>query len=234
MAQREKVSVEKRSVFGKKLKKLRREGILPGNVYGKNIESTAVQLPFKDFMSVYSKAGSTGLVDLDLGGKTYPVLIHNTAIHTLTHDPIHADFFIVNLKEKITAHVPVVAEGEPAAVTEKKGMLLQLLNEAEIEALPSDLPESISVDISELAEVGDQILVEQLKAPNGVTILNEAGQAVFRIDELVSEEAEALEAEEEAAAEAASEESASEESDKSEATETENTESSESDNTPKE
>lgn len=210
MAQKEQLSVEKRSIFGKQLKKLRKEGVLPGNVYGKNINSTAVQLPFKDFMEVYSKVGSTGLIDLTLDGKKHPVLIHNIAIHTLTHDPIHADFFIVNLKEKISAHVPVLAEGEPAAVTNKTGMLLQLLNEVEIEALPSDLPESIPVDVSALTEVGDQLTVESLKAPNGVTILNEAGQAVFRIDELVSEEAEALEAEEEAAAEAASEEAATE------------------------
>jgi len=210
MAQREKLSVEKRSVFGKQLKKLRREGILPANVYGKNITSTSVQLPFKDFMTVFSKVGSTGLVDLELEGKTYPVLIHNTAIHTLTRDPIHADFFIVNLKEKITAHVPLVPEGEAAAVAEKAGMLLQLLNEVEIEALPSDLPESISVDITSLAAVGDQLTVQSLKAPQGVTILNEPEQAIFRIDELVSEEALEQEAQEEAEAAAASGDSTTE------------------------
>ncbi|HRN96501.1 MAG TPA: 50S ribosomal protein L25 [Candidatus Levybacteria bacterium] len=227
MAQHEQLSVEKRTIFGKQLKKLRREGILPANVYGKNIQSTAVQLPFKDFMAVYSKAGSTGLIDLTLDKDTYPVLVHNIAIHTLTRDPIHADFFIVNLKEKITANIPVVAEGEPTAVTDKTGMLLQLLNEVEIEALPSDLPESIVVDVTSLAAVGDQMTVESLKAPKGVTILNEAGQAVFRIDELVSEEAEALEAEEEAAAEAASEESTAEETEKADGDKTESTESSE-------
>lgn len=221
MAQKEQLSVEKRSVFGKQLKKLRREGILPANVYGKNIASTAVQLPFKEFMAVYSKVGSTGLIDLTVEGKKHPVLIHNIAIHTLTHDPIHADFFIVNLKEKITAHIPVVAEGEASAVAEKKGMMLQLVNEVEIEALPSDLPESIVVDVTSLAEVGDQILVEQIKAPSGVTILSEASQAVFRIDELVSEEALEQEAQEEAEAAEASEEAAQEKEETTEDTATE-------------
>jgi large subunit ribosomal protein L25 len=207
MAQNEQLSVEKRSIFGKQLKKLRHEGIFPANVYGKNIESTAVQLSFKDFMSTYSKVGSTGLIDLTLEGKKYPVLIHNIAIHTLTRDPIHADFFIVNLKEKLSAHVPIIAEGESTAVSEKKGMLLQLINEVEIEALPADLPESILVDVTALAEVGDQIVIESLKAPSGVTILSEPSQAVFRIEELVSEEALEQEALEEAEATEASQES---------------------------
>ncbi len=210
MAQHEKLSVQARTVFGKQLKKLRKDGILPGNVYGKNFTSTAVQVPFSDFQKVYSKVGNTGLVDLEVDGKTHPVLIHNTAINTMTHDPIHADFFIVNLKEKITANVPIVADGEPSAVAEKKGILLQLLNDAEIEALPSDLPESLNVDVTGLSEVDDQITVEQIKAPTGVTILNEPSQGVFRIGELVTQEAIEQEAQEEAAAAAASEEASDE------------------------
>ncbi len=210
MAQRETITVQPRTVFGKQLKKLRREGILPGNVYGKNFSSTAVQLPYKDFIGLYNKVGTTGLVDLEIDGKKHPVLIHNIAINTLTHDPIHADFFIVNLKEKITANVPIIAEGEASAVAEKKGILLQLLNEAEIEALPSDLPESIVVDVTSLAEVDEQITVEQLSTPTGVTLLNEANQAVFKIGELVTQEAQEQEAQEEAEAAAASEEGATE------------------------
>lgn len=188
MAQRENLTVQPRTVFGKQLKKLRREGILPGNVYGKDFASTAVQLPLKEFKTLYSKVGTTGLVDLEINGKKHPVLIHNLAIDTMSHDPIHADFFIVNLKEKITSNVPIIAEGESPAVDEKKGVLLQLLNEAEIEALPSDLPEAIYVDITKLAEVDDQITIEQIKAPAGVAILNEASQGVFRIGELVVQE----------------------------------------------
>ncbi len=87
-------------------------------------------------------------------------------------------------------------------------MMLQLVNEVEIEALPADLPESIHVDITELAEVGDQILIESINAPTGVTILSEPSQAVFRIEELVSEEALEQEAQEEAEAAEASQESA--------------------------
>lgn len=216
MAQRENLTVQPRTVFGKQLKKLRREGILPGNVYGKNFTSTAVQLPLKEFKKLYDKVGSTGLVDLEIDGKKHPVLIHNLAIDTMSHDPIHADFFIVNLKEKITSNVPIIAEGESPAVAEKKGVLLQLLNDAEIEALPSDLPEAIHVDITKLTEVDDQITIEQIEVPAGVTILNEASQGIFRIGELVTQEAVEQEEQDEEAAAAASEEGAETTGEKSE------------------
>lgn len=219
MAKREKLSVEPRTIFGKQLKKLRREGILPGNVYGKDFKSTAVQVSYTDFNDVFSKAGSTNVIDLELNGKKHPVLIYNLAINTLTNDPIHADFFIVNLKEKITSQVPVVAEGEPTAVSEKKGVLLQLLNEVEIEALPTELPESLSVDVSGMAEVDDQINIEDVKAPEGVTVLNEPSQGVFKIGELVTQEAAEQEAQEEAEAAAESEDGEAVEQKESETTE---------------
>lgn len=229
MAARETLSVENRTIFGKQLKKLRREGILPGNVYGKNFTSTAVQLPYQAFQEVFAKVGETGVIDLEVNGKKHPVLIHNIAINPINHEPLHVDFFIVNLKEKITARVPVVATGEATAATNNEGMLLQLLNEAEIEALPTELPESIEVDVTPLAAVGDQITVAELKAPQGVTLLNEPEQAVFRIGELVSQEAEEQEALEEAEAEAQSEESEAEA-----ATPTEEEKASEGEQTPTE
>src|SRR5258708_31881480 len=104
--------VEKRNIVGKKLKKLRKEGILPANVYGKDIASEAVQLPFKEFEKVYDEAGETGVVYLELEGSKPPVLIHNVAKHHITHVPLHADFYQVNLKEKIKSMIPLVLEGE--------------------------------------------------------------------------------------------------------------------------
>lgn len=215
MAQRETLLVEKREIFGKQLKKLRRQGILPGNVYGKDIPSTAVQLPLKEFQSLFSKVGETGVVDLKLDGKTHPILIHNVALHSLTHEPIHADFFVVNLKEKITTTIPVLATGEAAAEAEKSGILLQVLNEIEVEALPTDLPESVEVDVTPLAAVGDQITVEQIQAPKGVTVLTDPNQSVFRIGELVTQEA----IEQEALEEAEAQEQAESESPEGEASE---------------
>lgn len=205
-----KLSVEKRKILGKKIKKLRREGILPANVYGKNIKSQAVQVPYKDFEKVFKEAGETGLVDLELDGKIIPVLIHNLQIESLTRTPLHADFFQVNLKEKVKTMVPLVIVGEPKAVSEKIGLLLQPLSEVEVEALPEELPENIEVNVEHLAAIDEQITVADLKKPAGVEILTDPDQVVVKIAELVTKEAAEEAAAEAAAAEAAKEEVAAE------------------------
>lgn len=205
---RENLKAEKRTVSGKKVKQLRKDGILPANIYGKNIESEQVQLPLKEFNAIFKIVHETGLVDLELDGKVHPVLIHNVQVHPMTYEPIHADFFQVNMKEKVKTSIPLVTVGEPKAVTDKLGVLLQTLSEVEIEALPADLPENIEVNVENLAAVDDSITLEQVSIPNDVTLLTDATQTVVRIGELVSQEAEELAAEEEAAAEAASEEAA--------------------------
>lgn len=203
-----KLEVQKRQVLGKKVKKLRREEILPANIYGKEVKSQAVQVPVKEFDKVYQEAGETGLIDLAIDSEIRPVLIHHVQLDPRTGLPLHADFYQVNLKEKIKAMIPVVAVGEPAAVTDKIGLLLQPLSEVEVEALPEDLPEKIEVNVESLAVVDEQIMVGDLKIPQGVAILSDEGQIVFKIGELVTKEAEALAAQEQAQAEAAKAETA--------------------------
>lgn len=200
---RQKLTVEKRKVLGKKVKNLRKEGIIPANIYGKEIKSVSVQLPYKDFEKVYKEVGETGLIDVEVDSKTVPVLIHNVQLDHMTQLPLHADFYQVNLKEKVKTMVPVVIVGEPKAVSEKIGLLLQPLSEVEVEALPEDLPENIEVNVEPLTAVDEQITVADLKKPNGVEILTDPGQVVVKISELVSKEAEEQAAQEAAAAEAA-------------------------------
>lgn len=201
--QKHTLSVEKRAVFGKKLKALRKQGILPGNIYGKGIESTAVQLPVKEFEAIYDEVGASGVVYLTLAGKEHPVLIHALAYDYVHNMPLHADFFQVNLKEKVRTMVPLEVVGEAEAVTNKLGMLMQPVSEVEVEALPTDLPEHLEVDVTKLAEVGSHVTVGDIKKPAGVEILTDAEQVVASITELVSEEAQEQAAEEQAAAEAA-------------------------------
>lgn len=199
---RHRLAVEKRKILGKQIKKLRREGILPGNIFGKNIKSTSVQVPLKTFSEVYKEAGSTGLVDLELDGKIIPVLIQDLQ-SDYKGNVLHANFYQVNLKEKIKSAIPLEIVGEPKAVSEKLGLLINVLSEVEVEALPEDLPENIEVNVEHLAAVDEQITVADLKAPTGVEILTDPAQVVSKIDELVSKEAQELAAEEAAAAEAA-------------------------------
>jgi large subunit ribosomal protein L25 len=199
---RYKLKVEKRTVLGKMVKKLRREGILPCNIYGKGIKSEAVQVPQTEFDAVFKEAGETGLVDVALGEKSIPVLIHNMQ-KDFRGNVLHADFFQVNLKEKVKTMVPLEVVGEPKAVLDKIGLLMNILSEVEIEALPEELPENIQVDVAHLANVDDQITVADLKVPAGVTILTEPEQVVSKIGELITKEAAAEAAAAEAAAEAA-------------------------------
>ncbi|MEK7092636.1 MAG: 50S ribosomal protein L25 [Patescibacteria group bacterium] len=197
------LKVEKRSVFGNKLKKLRKDDILPANVYGKGVPSTAVQMPVKDFQSVYTEVGETGLVDLMIGEEKRPVLIHSVHIEPISRNVLHADFYQVNLKEKVKTMVPLVIIGQAQAVTDKAGLVMQPITEVEVEALPESLPENIEVNIEHLALVDDQVTVGDIKAPQGVTILTDSGQVVVKIAELASKEAQEEAAAEVAAAQAA-------------------------------
>lgn len=181
---------EPRKVLGKKVKKLRREGLLPANVYGKGLDSTAIQVKLSDFQTVFKEVGETGLIDLQVDGQKRPVLVKNMHQTFPHHIPLHVDFYQVNLKEKVKTMVPVVLTGEPTAVTEKLGMLLQTLSEVEIEALPEELPENVEISVEKLAAVDEQLSVEDLKAPAGVTILTAGDQIIAKIGELVVAEPE--------------------------------------------
>jgi len=213
----EKLKVEKRKVLGKQVKKLRRDGIIPANVFGKKIKSQSVQADAKEFAAVYKEAGETGLVDLDLDGKIIPILIQN--VHTnFRGNVLHADFYQVDLTQKVKASVPIEIVGEPFAVTEKVGILMNILTEIEVEALPEELPEKIEVNVEHLKNIDDQITVTDLKVPTGVTVLTDAAQVVSKIAELVTKEAAEQAAEEAAAAEAAAAETGAEEAEGGQAT----------------
>lgn len=182
------LSAEARTILGKKVKKLRRGGLLPANVYGKGLASEALQVKLADFMAVFKQVGSTGLIELKTAGKTHPVLIKNLQMNYLTDAPLHTDFYEVNLKEKVKTMVPVEIVGQSKAVAEKLGVLLQTISEIEIEALPDRIPERIEVNVEKLVKLGDGVTVGDLKVEEGVTILTDAGITIARIAELAKEE----------------------------------------------
>src|SRR3989344_1700896 len=148
---RESLKGDKRTIAGKKVRKLRREGILPANIYGKEFKSTSVQLPIKDFLNVFNIVHETGLVDIAFDSQIIPVLIHNVQIDPRSQNPVHADFFKVNLKEKITARVPVVAVGEAKAVLDKVGLLEQPV----AELVTKEMEEEIAAAEAEAAAAAE-------------------------------------------------------------------------------
>lgn len=190
MAKNPQLTAEKRTVLGKAVKKLRREGKLPANVYGKGLDSTAIQVDTKAFDEIFSQVGETGLIDLQFEGKSHPVLVKNIQFKYPLKTPLHVDFYQVNLKEKVKTMVPLEVTGEPKAVTDNIGILITQLNEVEVEALPTELPEKLEISVEALAAVGDSILVSQLVAPQGVEILNDPEQIIAKIEEPVVEEPE--------------------------------------------
>jgi large subunit ribosomal protein L25 len=202
------LKVSKRTIFGRKTKKLRLQNLIPANVFGKKITSFSVQIPQADLLKTYKEAGETGLVEIDLEGKNYTVLIQNIQKHAVTDDILHVDLHQVDLKEKIHAKVPLEITGIAQAVEQKKGLLLELLDEIEVEALPTDLPEKIVVDVVNLKEVGNSIKVSDLKLDPSLTVLTKAEVEIAKIGALLTKDAEKLAAEEAAAKAAAQAQSA--------------------------
>lgn len=205
------LQVTPRTVVGKKVRKLRKQGVIPGHIFGYQTDPINVSVAKDQLQTTFNEAGDTGLVDLQLDGQTYPVLIQNIQTHAVSGEYLNVDFHKVNLKEKVTVSIPVVATGEPKAVENKIGVLEQPLAEVEIEALPTDLIDEIEYDVSALAQIDDAIYVKDFKVPSTVTILTDPEELVFKIGPLMTAEMLAAEAEAEAAAAAAQEEAAAEE-----------------------
>jgi len=180
---------EIRKLLGRKVKNLRKDGILPGNIFGKKIKSEAVQVNFKDFLKVYKEVGETGLLTLEIGKAEKPVLVHNLQVNPVTDVPVHVDFLQVDLKEKVEAEVPVELSGESPAEKQAIGTVVQHLNEIKVEALPMDLPEKFEVDTSVLAEVDQAILVKDLKVDrNKVTVMTDENEIVVKVEPPQKEE----------------------------------------------
>lgn len=185
------LNAHKRKIFGRKIKKLRQQGLLPANIYGKKIKSEALQVNIKNFLTVYKQAGETHLVDLEIEKSTpRKVLINNYQTHPVTDIPLHVDFRQVDLKEKVQVAIPVDLIGEAAGVT-KGGVLVQVLKELEVEALPTDLPDKIELDIAKLEEIGQSLAVKDLKLDKEkVKVFANANQLVVKIEEPAKEEVE--------------------------------------------
>lgn len=205
---------QKRELVGRKVKNLRAKGIVPATVYGKKIASESIAINASEFLKMYALAGETGLVELSVGSKVSPVLVHTVQKHAVTSELLHVEFYQVDLKEKVHTKVPVVLVGDSVAVAEKKGVLLTISTEVEVEALPAELPEKIEVDVTGLAEVDQELKVSDLKVSGGVTILTEPDVIVVKVGALVSKAAEEQAAAEEAAAESATAEAAEQAADK--------------------
>lgn len=168
------VELHKREVLGKGLGKLRAEGRVPAVVHNHGKESLHVMGDFLKLSKVFNQAGKHHPVELNIDGKQQLALIKDADFDPRKHQLRHIVFQSIKQNEKTTAEIPVVLEGEEIPAEKKSLLVLTQLDVVQVEALPRDLPNELSVDATKLEDVGDRLYVSDIKVPKGVTILTDA------------------------------------------------------------
>jgi len=168
------VSAKNRTETGKNVnRRLRVEGLIPGVLYGSSKKPVAVSVSPKEIGSILkSKTGENTLFDLELDGSRRKVILKEFQLEPLKGHLLHADFYEVALDKELQVNVHVELVGTPVGVKVQGGIVDWVTRELEVECLPSDIPERITVDISNL-EIGKHVRVAEIKAPDKVKILTE-------------------------------------------------------------
>lgn len=192
MVEKVELIVTPREASGKAAKRLRKDGILPANIYGHREDSQAIQIEVRDFERILRLHAATGLINLRQSGDG---AIQTALIRHVQHDPrsgkvIHVDFFRVSMTERLNVKVALRFVGESLAVKNEGGVLLHLLDTIEIEGMASDLPEFIEVDISPLTEIDAIMHAGDVKLPDGFTLITDANEGVAKVAATRAEKAE--------------------------------------------
>jgi large subunit ribosomal protein L25 len=172
-----------RTIMGKKVKRLRQQGILPATVYGHHVAPQSIQVDGREFRTVYHTAGKAQLVDLIIENqRPRPVLIQNIQIDPRRNVIIHVEFYQTNPREKVTANVPIRVVGE-APAERAGGIVLTVLDTIEVECLPADLPSHIDVDVSGLTEINAAVHVRDLAIDRSrVDVKSDPDEVVVKIE----------------------------------------------------
>ncbi|MBI2781987.1 MAG: 50S ribosomal protein L25 [Chloroflexi bacterium] len=179
---RPKLAAASRSVTGKKVAHMRRDGRLPAVVFGRGLASDNVSVDAHEFEQLRRHAGPNTLIDLSVdGGTAAPVLVSNVQIGVVTRRPLHVDLFVVRMTEELTVDVPLVSEGTSDAIENGGGTLMHVIEHVRVRALPDHLPQSIHYSIDSLATFDDQIHVSDLVIPADATLLNDPTEVVAKV-----------------------------------------------------
>ena len=199
MADRITLDLETRNLIGKKVNRLRREGILPATVYGKGVGPFTVQMNARAFADAYRRVGKTTLVDLAIPGqKAQSAFVHSLQRHPVTRAILHADFLVVDLRIEINVDVPIHIVGESPLVVRGDALMNQVLTALEVRALPAELPPYVEVDISGLNSFDKSIHVRDIMLPAKGTLITPEDELVVSLTpaRVVEEEEEAAVVEE--------------------------------------
>jgi large subunit ribosomal protein L25 len=201
---RTELKVAPRDVLGKKVKALRRQGVTPANIYGSHVASQSIQVVTEELRHVIKTAGRNDIVYLRLDGDDpRPTFIRDVQQNPVTDAILHVDFLQISLREKVKADVPIHLVGLAPAVDTFGGILMHGLDHVSVEALPTEVPSFIEVDVTSLVEINAALHVSDVPVPEGVTILTDVEQVIAKVappavepEPEVAEEGEAVEGEE--------------------------------------
>jgi large subunit ribosomal protein L25 len=164
------LEISERELRKKKVSKLRRQGVIPGIIHGKDFEPIHVQVDERTFEQLYRKAHGTSLVNLELDGKTIQVLIHAVHRDKLRGNPIHVEFLKVDANRQVTVDVPLVFVGVSPGEKEGKGKVTHEETSIHLKCSPADIPSEIVVDVSGIIDKHNVIHASDLKLPEGVNL----------------------------------------------------------------
>lgn len=175
------LKAENRKVTGKQVRALRRAGLLPAVLYGHHIQPISISLNHREASRILPRISSSQLIQVEVGGERYPVLVREKQRDPVTSSLLHVDFQTVSMTEKLRAMVRIELIGEAPAVKNYNGVLVTGQEELEVECLPGDLINKIIVDISTLTDIGNAIHVSDLPVPSSIHVLTELDELVILV-----------------------------------------------------
>jgi large subunit ribosomal protein L25 len=163
-----------------KASQLRKDGFIPAVAYGKKQAPVNLSIAYAEFIRAYNKGGETTLMQFEIDGKKINSLIQDISLDPVTNKVAHIDFYVPEAGKKVTTSVPVHFIGESAAV-KAGGILVKVLQEIEVEALPENLPHSIDVDTTLMLTLEDSVKISDIKFPAGVTCTLDADEVIAAV-----------------------------------------------------
>lgn len=176
------IKAQVREITGKRVRNLRSRGIIPANLSGDAKPSVAIQLPADELNRLLKRRGA-GVLRLQIGAapRSETALLNRVERNPITSAVLHVDFRRVRLNQPVHARVPVHIIGEAPAIRVQGGVLLHLLDTVEIEALPANIPEAVTLDISPLEELNSTLTVADIQLPGNVKMVSPEGEAVVTV-----------------------------------------------------
>jgi len=173
----------KRDISPGATRELRERGMITAELYGHQLENVHLAVSERDFIRIFKEAGENTVINLLIDERPQPALIYDYKKDPLTDKFLSVDFYAVRMDEKITASVPIEFVSEAPAVKEKGGVLVKAMDEAEVEALPANLPQKLSVDLSVLIDVGQSLFVKDIETKGDFKIVVDQETVVATVSE---------------------------------------------------